>query len=204
MPNSLTLKGPEFSGPFFCVFDIITAFKKTKDIFILSPIQKHQAVYRLSTLFDDAVERIAELFTVRKSKSLSCPSLQFDQRGRVAASALLNKNIIRLNPKLYSANSEYFIKEVVAHELAHILVHQIYRKRVKPHGIEWQYIMQEVFNLAPRVTHNLDTKDLAMASFQYKCNCQTVELSLIRHNKVQRGKQQYICRRCKSPLVTAD
>lgn len=152
-------------------------------------------------MFSDAVERIAELFTIRKSKNLNCPSLQFDQRGKVAASALLHKNVIRLNPKLYSANSDYYKKEVIAHELAHLLVHQLYRKRVKPHGIEWQFIMQEVFNLAPNVTHNLDTKEVAMATFTYQCKCQTIELSLIRHNKVQRGTQQYICRRCKSPLI---
>ncbi|MEP1383040.1 MAG: zinc ribbon domain-containing protein [Paraglaciecola sp.] len=37
-------------------------------------------------------------------------------------------------------------------------------------------------------------------TFLYQCQCGTVELSITRHNKVVKGKQNYICRRCKNTL----
>jgi SprT protein len=141
--------------------------------------------------------------------TISKPSILFTQRGKIAGSALLQKNIIKLHPTLLAQNVDYYLDEVIAHELSHILVYQLFgqykgilrRERVKPHGLEWQTIMTEVFDLVPRVTHQLDVKAISMQSFEYECACQSVDLSLIRHNKVIRGKQVYYCKRCKQPFA---
>lgn len=141
--------------------------------------------------------------------AISEPSLLFTQRGKIAGSALLQKNIIKLHPTLLAQNVDYYLDEVIAHELSHILVYQLFgqyrgmlrRTRVKPHGLEWQTIMTDVFDLVPRVTHQLDVKTIGMQSFGYECRCQTIALSLIRHNKVIRGKQVYYCKRCKQPFT---
>lgn len=151
-----------------------------------------------------ATEKLNELFKLaissplikRKWKKLVPPALLFNQRGKIAGSARLRDNVIKLNAALYLYNQTYFLNQVIAHELAHILVYQLYGTRVKPHGIEWQQIMISVFNLHADVTHQLDTSVLGYKTYPYSCNCQIVELSQTRHNKVQRHTQQYKCRKC--------
>jgi len=161
------------------------------------------------TLINKAQATLEELFVnaiasniLRQFKgTFSMPSLAFNQRGKIAGSAVLQKNLIKLNAKLFAQNTDYFLSHIIAHELAHIMVYQLYGLRVKPHGREWKKIMLEAFKLAPEVTHSMDTKDVTLRTFMYKCTCQTVALSVIRHNKVVRGKQTYICRRCGESLI---
>lgn len=127
------------------------------------------------------------------------PSLVFSQRGKIAGSAALVKNQIRLNSVLYSDNIDVFLAEVIPHELAHLLVFQQYG-RVKPHGVEWQKMMIEVFALEPRVRHSMDVSKVQGRVFSYNCSCGPVHLSIRRHNKVKSGKQQYLCAKCRQTL----
>ena len=152
---------------------------------------------KLIELFTNATR---SRFLQSVKKRLVGPSLLFNQRGKIAGSARLLENVIKLNPTLYHYNQSYFLEQVIAHELAHILVYQKYGRSAKPHGAEWQHIMQDVFNLQPDVTHQLDTSVLGYKTFQYKCGCQIIELSQTRHNKVQRNIQQYKCRKCHEVL----
>lgn len=161
---------------------------------MLSKPLKDDAHKRLTTLFDMAT--VSPSLQVHK-KVFTQPLLAYKQRGKIAASAILQKNIVNINPTLYAQNVDYFLSHIIAHELAHILVYQLYGLRVKPHGIEWKKMMLEVFTLPPKVTHTLDVKDVAMREIPYQCACQTVGLSLIRHNRVVNKKQVYICRRCR-------
>jgi SprT protein len=159
---------------------------------------KSTAQTSLENLFDHA---ISSPLLSGFSKTWSLPNLSYKQRGRIAGSALLQQNVIKLNPKLFVENIDYFLSHIIAHELAHILVYQLYGLSVKPHGNEWKKLMVEVFELAPKVTHTLDTSSAELQSFLYQCSCQQIPLSLIRHNKVQKGKQNYICRKCKESLI---
>lgn len=154
---------------------------------------KNKAQSTLIALFEHALSS-PNLNEFKKVFKL--PILAYNQRGKIAGSALLQKNVIKLNPKLLIENTEYFFSHIIAHELSHILVYQLYGLRVKPHGLEWKKVMLEVFELAPKVTHNLDTSNAELASFMYKCACQQIPLSVIRHNKIVKGKQNYICRKC--------
>ncbi|MFT6267787.1 MAG: SprT protein [Alphaproteobacteria bacterium] len=164
----------------------------------LSTTLQKEAQTRLNLLFDSAIKKSA----VNEFAGLfRQPSLAYNQRGRIAASALLQKNIIKINPTLYSQNTEYFISHIIAHELAHIMVYQLYGLGVKPHGIEWQKVMLAVFDLAPKVTHTLDVSAVTMRQITYECACQQVPLSLTRHNKVLNKKQSYICRKCNTTLT---
>lgn len=164
----------------------------------LSTELKSAAQASLEKLFAHALSTPAlNKFT----KVFALPTLSYKQRGRIAGSALLQKNVIKLNPKLFAENTDYFLSHIIAHELAHILVFQLYGLGVKPHGKEWKKVMLEVFALAPKVTHSLDTSSGELKSFLYQCSCQQIPLTLIRHNKVQKGKQSYICRICKESLT---
>ena len=130
------------------------------------------------------------------------PVLSYTQRGKAAGTAHLHRWEIRLNPVLLVDNQELFLHEVIAHELAHLLVFARHG-RVAPHGKAWQAMMRQVFGLAPRVTHQLDISSLQGPLFAYQCACQEHRLSLRRHNKVQRGQSRYLCRHCGQPLTEA-
>lgn len=160
-------------------------------------VLQEQAAYSLDKHFKMASESVC--MRAHKAK-LTKPSMSFNQRGKVAGSALIKENTIRLNRKLFEHNEDYFLNQVIPHELAHLLVGQIFPFKVKPHGLEWQHIMVSIFKRPAEVTHKLDTSVLGIKTYQYFCDCQTMELSSIRHNKVINNKQSYKCRRCKVVL----
>ena len=128
-----------------------------------------------------------------------CPVLSYTQRGKAAGTAHLHRWEIRLNPVLLVDNLELFLHEVIAHELAHLLVFARHG-RCAPHGKPWQLMMRQVFGLEPRVTHRLDISKLQGPLFVYRCACQEHHLSVRRHNRVLRGQSRYLCRHCGSPL----
>lgn len=134
------------------------------------------------------------------NKKFVVPTLTFNQRGNVAGTAHLQKNHIKLNPILFADNVDLFLSSVIPHEVAHIVSYQLYG-RVKPHGYQWRFIMQEVFGVPPEVRHQMDVSKTRGAVFNYWCECGTVELSLRRHNNVVRNKQQYLCRNCQRVLT---
>ena len=128
------------------------------------------------------------------------PELMCNQRGKIAGTAHLQKNVIKLNPELFEDNVDVFLSAVIPHEVAHIITYQLYGK-VRPHGSQWQFIMKEVFELDPEVRHQMDVTKTQGKVFDYWCECGKVSLSIRRHNNVWRNKQQYQCRRCGKTLV---
>lgn len=138
---------------------------------------------------------LAECFFDRPFKR---PEYLFNQRGKSAGTAHLQRNIIKFNPILFAQNKNEFMEQVVAHEVAHLIVYQQYGK-VRPHGKEWQHVMLNVFNCPPLTTHSLDIKDVLGKQFSYQCLCTTHQLSIRRHNKVLKGAK-YLCKRCKGEL----
>ncbi|MDO6693670.1 SprT family zinc-dependent metalloprotease [Aliiglaciecola sp. 3_MG-2023] len=134
------------------------------------------------------------------NQTFVAPQLLFNQRGNIAGTAHLQKNIIKLNATLLKDNFEEFMQTVLPHEVAHIVAFQRFN-RVKPHGIEWQSIMHNVFNLPPRVRHKMDTTKTQGKMFDYQCKCGTVKLTVRRHNKVVNKQQIYCCRKCQQQLI---
>lgn len=128
------------------------------------------------------------------------PKISFTQRGKIAGCARLQTNELRFNPVLLGDNVEAFLEEVVPHEVCHLLAYTLFGK-VRPHGKEWQSLMLELFKLKGQTYHQMDVTKVKGKSFNYQCKCGPIELSIRRHNKVVRGQQTYICRKCRSPLT---
>ncbi|BBG59663.1 SprT-like family [Providencia rustigianii] len=126
------------------------------------------------------------------------PTINYKQRGTTAGSAYLKDWEIRVNPTLLIENPDDFVDEVIPHELAHLLVYQVFgRKGIAPHGNEWKWMMQHVLEVPAKRTHNFAVASVKSQTFTYLCGCNvTHELTIRRHNKVQRGENQYLCRRC--------
>ncbi|QUX95923.1 SprT family zinc-dependent metalloprotease [Marinomonas sp. CT5] len=142
----------------------------------------------------DCFDRADEFFAT-KFKRASC---NFKQKGRAAGTAHLQKNELRFNHFMYQQDPIEFLETVVPHEVAHLIVFQIYGTTVRPHGKEWKAVMLKVYGLNPSRTHNFDVPKPKNV-YQYHCSCKSHELSKLRHNKVQKGVE-YICKDCRKIL----
>ncbi len=147
-------------------------------------------------------------------KCQKIPEIRFDTKGRSAGLAFWNygKPWVNFNPVLLNENTESMLKQTVPHEVAHVVVAEVYRseepdpwnfKRIAPHGHEWQHVMR-VFGLDPRRCHNMDVSTIRIIrnggiEFHYNCGCTTHKLTKIKHNRLQNGAV-YTCRKCKQPL----
>jgi SprT protein len=148
-----------------------------------------------------AIEQSCKLAEDYFSVSFPIPKVNLNQRGKIAGSAHLQKNLIKLNKKLFIQNFDDFLHQVIPHEVAHIICYQQFG-RVKPHGVEWQSLMRSLFQLDAHVTHKFDVSNIGMQDFAYQCECNDlILLSVVRHNKVKRGTQQYRCQKCRTVLT---
>lgn len=138
----------------------------------------------------------AECFFDRAFKR---PAYLFNQRGKAAGTAHLQRNLIKINPILFVNNRDDFFQQVIPHEIAHLITFELYGHKVRPHGKEWQRIMTDVFKRPALTTHQLDITEVTGKQFNYRCSCTTHLLTIRRHNKVLKGSK-YLCKRCQSTL----
>ncbi|WP_414827685.1 SprT family zinc-dependent metalloprotease [Alteromonas sp. H39] len=147
-------------------------------------------------------QRVSDLYHHAEgyfSRAFATPEVTFRRSGRNAGTAFLNQNRINLNSALFMENRAAFFSEVIPHEISHLLVWQLYG-RVKPHGKEWQHMMEQVFNTPASATHSFDLSPLNLKTFRYRCGCDVIDLSIRRHNKILKG-QRYLCKRCNNYLT---
>jgi SprT protein len=158
------------------------------------------------------INRVKECFAIAEARfntAFRMPNIRFDKRGTTAGTANGGKWELNFNMVLLNENVEHFVKQTVAHEVAHLIDHQVFemnaprfdrngrRKKRAPHGENWKRCMF-VLGVPAERCHSMDTSNAAQKrrkskKFQYKCTgCETViEMSTIRHNKQQTGKANY-------------
>ena len=110
------------------------------------------------------------------------PTFNFKQRGRSAGTAYLQRNEMRFNAYMLAQDPAKFIENVVPHEVAHIVVHQIYGGSVRPHGREWVAVMEHLFNVDAARTHDFAVPQ-ARNAYLYRCQCQEHEFTAHRHGR---------------------
>lgn len=133
-------------------------------------------------------------------RSFPIPYVDYRLRGVKAGVAYLLKNEIKLNRTLLMENEMEFIQQVVPHELAHLIVYQVFG-RVKPHGKEWRWVMIHLFGVPAETCHQFDVVNVQGKTFAYQCGCQIHQLGIRRHNKIQHGEATYFCRKCNERLI---
>lgn len=129
------------------------------------------------------------------------PEVCFKLRGQKAGVAHLTENKLRFNPQLYRDNHDDFLKQTVAHEVAHLIAHQLFGLKIQPHGAEWQLIMRGVYQLLPQRCHSYAVKRRQVSRYIYRCSCPQGEFpfSAQRHALAAKGRRYY-CRRCEVTL----
>ncbi|MGF1701560.1 SprT family zinc-dependent metalloprotease [Photobacterium makurazakiensis] len=153
---------------------------------------QHQVIAKVEQCIKQANQRL--------NKRLTMPTVSFKQRGKIAGSARLQGWEVRFNPVLLTENPHAFLNEVVPHEVAHLVAFKLFG-RVRPHGKEWKIIMADVFGVPPRTTHSFDVSSVQGNTYTYRCQCSEHQLTIRRHNKIQRGQATYQCRQCEQPLT---
>lgn len=127
--------------------------------------------------------------------------LEYTLRGCAAGRA--EPEAICLNPVLLQENQDAFFAEVLPHEFAHCAVLQ--RMPGAPaHGAQWRRIMA-LLDVPARRCHGFDTRNARtrrLARHPYRCGCGPLELTSIRHRRIQQGAR-YHCRRCGQALHPA-
>lgn len=113
---------------------------------------------------------------------------------------------IRLHQELIERYGLVYLNDVVAHELAHAIVMEQCKGRVKPHGNEFKsvlFILEDGY-IAPkqRPKYEIKAKSRKMRQFNYGCQCKNRihKLSAIRHNRIKRGVYNYTCKYCNGVL----
>ena len=174
---------------------------KAEQNLTIQPISnRHEQQVRMKTV--DCIREAGRMY----NRDLPVIPVLFDLKGRAAGMYRVQNNtrVIRYNPYIFAKNFTDNIATTVPHEVAHYVVDMLYGAgRVKPHGYEWQQVMLSL-GAEPKATGNYDLSGIPVRQqkrYSYQCNCMTHRISSARHNKILRGKAQYYCRNCKSPIT---
>lgn len=128
------------------------------------------------------------------------PDIRFDLRGTAAGQARWGtgeRPVLRFNLAMARAETARFLAQTVPHEVAHLVTAACWG-RTRPHGIEWQSVMQ-FFGAPADRCHSYRVPDAThrrQRRWTYTCGCQSHALSTTRHNRAQAGHVSYHCRRC--------
>jgi SprT protein len=135
-------------------------------------------------------------------------SIDFSLRGRCAGQARVDhedRTSLRINQQLLRENLDDFLNQTIPHEVAHLVVNWQFRKKrkkLRPHGQEWQTVMRNCFDLEPKRCHSYQTTPARVVPrpFLYSCSCREHHLTNIMHNRLSRSYQA-LCKTCNTKIT---
>jgi len=131
--------------------------------------------------------------------------ITFDLTGRAAGMYKVSKGnkVIRFNQHHFAKFPEENYQETIPHEVAHYITDQVYGLRnIRPHGKQWKALMHQ-FGVEPRRTFSYSLEGIPHRMHKrhsYRCSCSEFELTTRRHNTIQKGKANYLCKQCGQKL----
>ena len=152
----------------------------------------------------DATEKVYQTAERVYGRNFSRPRICVNLRGATAGLAriVLGYSEIRYNEALYLANKEQFISRTVPHEVAHLLVYELYGRRMKPHGLEWQTVCRKIGMTDIERCHDYDVTGLVTRRsrpYLYSCGCKQFHLTVTIHRRIMMG-QKRCCLKCRGQL----
>ncbi|MGQ0722031.1 MAG: SprT family zinc-dependent metalloprotease [Candidatus Eiseniibacteriota bacterium] len=169
------------------------------------PFGAHAAPEELRRRVIDATEELLDRARARWPHAvIASPRVEFRLRGRTAGEACVTTWTTNYNAEMLERHGEEFIREIVPHEVAHVVAAALYPRRIRPHGAEWKEVMA-FCGAAPRGAHGFEAVPAASAGrFAYRCACtKTHWLTGRSHRRVRRGTLEYTCRECGRKLAWA-
>lgn len=163
----------------------------------------------LSARVDD---RIAELVTIARERAgfeIRTPVVYYYDGTLTAGYAKYSKNSVGLHATFLRENTRNMIEETVAHEVAHLVVFQLWiagriteKQRRRAHGPVWRGIMRNWFAVTPERCHNFSTENVTVRRqrrWEARCECRSFWLSTTVRNKMRRGQKRH-CVKCRSSV----
>ncbi len=139
-----------------------------------------------------------DIAAIKTGRIFETPEIRLDLRGHQAGQAIPARWLLRFNPQIAQQDTERFIREVSAHEVAHLVTYKVWR--TLDHGDDFKKVMNWLGEEANRC-HDFDSKpSRIIRRFEYFCSCSQHNLTTIRHNRILKG-QTYRCRKCGDDLL---
>lgn len=125
---------------------------------------------KVRQVVDDSVAKLQPYFPDEVFPPIS---IQYKPSGVTAGYAHTQDYLINFNPILLIANEEEFLRQIVPHEVAHVITDHIHGYETKPHGKEWQSVMI-LLGLPPEPFHDLDVTlaKRSITTYTFSCECE--------------------------------
>ncbi|MFT6429288.1 MAG: SprT protein [Halopseudomonas sp.] len=148
---------------------------------------------------DKLMARVEECYRLaenRFERPFDRPRVELDLRGQKAGVAYLGRNLLRFNGQMYRDHNADFLLQTVPHEAAHLIAHELFGSRIRPHGPQWQAIMTDLYQLPATRCHDYPVQRRRGTRYLYRCGCPAhIPFTPQRHALVKRGRR-YLCRLC--------
>jgi SprT protein len=136
---------------------------------------------------------------------LENPEVRFSENttkaGRAFVSGDFKEMWVEFNlPLAMESDENYmeFIRQIIPHEVCHLVARLFWGHSIDHHGVEWQATMKK-FGLNPDRCHNMNTAKISRRSYEWKCQTcgQSYFVGIAKHSRMGN------CRRgvCKSNLL---
>jgi SprT protein len=150
-----------------------------------------------------AEQRARDYYAIRLPEAI----IDFSLRGRCAGQARVEYSgatFLRINLGLLTENLPDFLQQTIPHEVSHLVINWQARKKSKrprPHGPEWQSVMQNCYGLQPVRCHAYHTTPARFVprKFLYHCKCREHRLTSIMHKRMS-PRYKALCKSCMTQL----